>query len=143
MNLPKNGVAKDIRHFAGSLLVFALVILILYYLTKYTIPEQNSQIVNTLIGMIAASIAMVISSITGQKPDELNHLKAAIDRKDSKIDLLVKEKDRLEGMIIEIQKQILENQDAMMDKVILRAALEHDDRFLAKQKLNDLKNGKN
>ena len=49
MKMPSNGVAKDIRHYVGSLIVFFLVVLILYYLTKYTIPDQNSQIVNTLI----------------------------------------------------------------------------------------------
>ena len=76
--MPSNGVAKDIRHYVGSLIVFFLVIIILYYLTKYTIPEQNSQIVNTLIGMIAASIAMVIASITGRNPDDLEAAKKKI-----------------------------------------------------------------
>ena len=70
--MPTNGVAKDIRHYVGALIVFFLVIIILFYLTKYQIPSENSQIVNTLIGMIAASIAMVISSsITGRNPDDL------------------------------------------------------------------------
>ena len=128
MKLPRNGVAKDIRHYVGSLIVFFLVVVILYYLTKYTIPEENSQIVNTLIGMIAASIAMVISSITGAKPDEIQHLKNSVERKDNQIELLVKEKDRLESMIIELQKQMLENQDNIMDKVILKAAIDFDSR---------------
>ena len=81
MNIPRNGVAKDIRHYVGSLIVFFLVVVILYYLTKYTIPTENAQIVNTLIGMIAASIAMVISSITGSKPDDVQSLKNQLERK--------------------------------------------------------------
>ena len=76
-----NGAARDIRHFSGSLIVFFLVVLILYYLAKYTIPEQNAQIINTLIGMIAASIAMVIQSITGQKKDEERALKEQVEKK--------------------------------------------------------------
>lgn len=128
MKLPRNGVAKDIRHYVGSLIVFFLVVVILYYLTKYTIPEENAQIVNTLIGMIAASIAMVISSITGAKPDEIQQLKNSVERKDNQIELLVKEKDRLESMIIELQKQMLENHDNIMDKVILKAAIDFDNK---------------
>lgn len=126
MALPKNGVAREIRHFSGSLVVFFLVVAILFYLTKYTIPQQNSQIVNTLIGMIAASVAMVISSITGQKPDELNMLKATLEKKENQIDFLVKEKDRLEGMIIDLQKQILENYDSTLDRVLLSKTLDYD-----------------
>ena len=96
-----NGAARDIRHFSGSLIVFFLLVLILYYLAKYTIPEQNAQIINTLIGMIAASIAMVIQSITGQKKDEERALKEQVEKKDMQIDFLIREKDRLEGMIID------------------------------------------
>ena len=124
MQIPKNGVAREIRHFSGSLVVFFLVVAILFYLTKYTIPQQNSQIVNTLIGMIAASVAMVISSITGQKPDELNMLKSTLEKKENQIDFLVKEK--LESMIIDLQKQILENYDSTLDRVLLSKTLDYD-----------------
>ena len=126
MHIPKNGVAREIRHFSGSLVVFFLVVAILFYLTKYTIPQQNSQIVNTLIGMIAASLAMIIQSISGQKPDELNMLKSTLEKKENQIDLLVKEKDRLEGMIIDLQKQILENYDSTLDRVLLSKTLDYD-----------------
>jgi len=126
MHIPKNGVAREIRHFSGSLVVFFLVVAILFYLTKYTIPQQNSQIVNTLIGMIAASLAMIIQSISGQKPDELNMLKSTLEKKENQIDLLVKEKDRLEGMIIDLQKQILENYDNTLDRVLLNKTLDYD-----------------
>jgi hypothetical protein len=126
MKLPKNGVAREIRHFSGSLIVFFLVVAILFYLTKYTIPQENSSVINTLIGMIAASVAMVISSITGQKPDELNILKATLEKKENQIDLLVTEKDRLEGMIIDLQKQILENYDNTLDRIILGETLRQD-----------------
>lgn len=126
MKIPSNGVARDIRHFSGSVFVFVLIVTILFYLTKYTIPNENAQIVNTLIGMIAASVAMVISSITGQKPDELNQLKSQLEKKDHQIDFLVKEKDRLEGMIINLQQQILENYDSTLDRVLLSQTINYD-----------------
>ncbi|QDP64209.1 MAG: hypothetical protein Tp131SUR933471_22 [Prokaryotic dsDNA virus sp.] len=120
MKMPSNGVAKDIRHYVGSLIVFFLVIIILYYLTKYTIPEQNSQIVNTLIGMIAASIAMVIASITGRNPDDLEAAKKKISNLEMKIEMLVSAKDMLENMLIKLQ-------DDTIDRLLLNKTLQYDD----------------
>ncbi len=118
--MPTNGAAKDIRHFSGSLLVFFLVVLILLYLSKYQIPEENAQIVNTLIGMIAASIAMVIASITGRNGDELDSAKKKISNLETKIDMLVQAKDTLEDMLIKVQ-------DDTIDRLLLNKTLQHDD----------------
>lgn len=120
MKMPTNGVAKDIRHYVGALIVFFLVIVILFYLTKYQIPRENSQIVNTLIGMIAASIAMVISSITGRNPDDLEAAKKEIGALKMKVDTLVDQKDQLENMLIKVQ-------DDMIDRLMLAKAMQYDD----------------
>ena len=119
MKMLTNGVAKDIRHYVGSLIVFFLVVLILYYLTKYNIPEQNSQIVNTLIGMIAASIAMVIASITGRNPDDLESAKKKISNLEMKIEMLVQAKDMLENMLIKVQ-------DDTIDRLLISKSIDHD-----------------
>ena len=42
---------------------------------------------------------------------------------------LVSAKDNLEEMVIQLQKQMLENQDNVMDKVILKAAMDYDDKY--------------
>ncbi len=128
--MPTNGVAKDIRHYVGSLIVFFLVVLILYYLTKYNIPEQNSQIVNTLIGMIAASIAMVIASITGRNPDDLESAKKKISNLEMKIEMLVQAKDMLENMLIKVQ-------DDTIDRLLISKSIDHD----TCKKCNCKKNG--
>ena len=120
MKMPTNGVAKDIRHYVGALIVFFLVIVILFYLTRYQIPRENSQIVNTLIGMIAASIAMVISSITGRNPDDLEAAKKEIGALKMKVDTLVDQKDQLENMLIKVQ-------DDMIDRLMLAKAMQYDD----------------
>ena len=119
MKIPSNGVAKDIRHYSGALIVFFLVVIILFYLTKYSIPNENAQIVNTLIGMIAASIAMVISSITGRNPDDLEAAKKKISNLEMKIEMLVSAKDMLEGMLIKLQ-------DDTIDRLLLNKTLDFD-----------------
>ena len=42
--------------------------------------------------------------------------------------MLVKAKDDLEEMVINLQKQMLENQDMVLDRVILKAAMDFDDK---------------
>lgn len=137
MNLPKNGVAKEIRHYVGSLFIFLLVMAIIFILMQYPVLETNKEVVMMLIGTISASIGIVVSTITGAKPDDINALKSSLEKKEHQIELLVAAKDNLENMVIQLQKQMLENQDTVMDKIILKAALDYDDRDSAN---NILKN---
>lgn len=140
MQLPKNGVAKEIRHYVGSLFIFLLIMAIIFILMKYPVLETNKEVVMMLIGTLSASIGLVISTITGSKPDDINALKTEIEKKNEQIESLVEAKDHLEAMIINLQKQILENQDDVMDKIILKAALDFDDRAAALKQLS--KDGK-
>ncbi len=133
MKLPKNGVAKELRSYTGSLFIFLFVIGIIITLLQYPVLESNKEVVMVLIGTIAASIPIVISSITGTKPDDVNALKQTIEKKEHHIELLVQAKDNLEAMVIELQKQMLENQDAVMDKIILKAAMDFDDKHYKKK----------
>ena len=132
MQLPKNGVAKELRSYTGSLFIFLFVIGIIITLLQYPVLESNKEVVMVLIGTIAASIPIVISSITGTKPDDVNALKQTIEKKEHHIEHLVQAKDNLEEMVIQLQKQMLENQDAVMDKIILKAAMDFDDKHYKK-----------
>ena len=111
--IPKNGTFRFLLHFSGALLVFFLIVGILVYLTEYTIPEENASIVNTLIGMIAASVAMIISTITGRNPDELESAKKKISNLEARVDMLVSQKDILEHMIIKMQEDSIDKLSLM------------------------------
>lgn len=137
MQLPKNGVAREIRHYVGSLFIFLLIIGILAFLVKYPVLETNKEVVMMLIGTLSASIGIVVSTITGAKPDDVNALKADLEKKQLAIDFLTKAKDDLEQMVIDLQKQMLDNQDDVMDKIILKAALDYDDRAKAKKLMEE------
>jgi len=137
MALPKNGVAREIRHYVGSLFIFLLIISIVFSLMRYPVLETNKEVVMMLIGTLAASIGLVVSTITGAKPDDVNALKSDIEKKQLQIDSLTKGKDDLEQMVINLQKQMLDNQDDVMDKIILKAALDYDDRAKAKKILEE------
>jgi len=127
-----NGVQKEIRHYLGSLFIFFFVVGIIVTLLQFPVLDSNKETVLMLIGSISASIPLIISSIIGTKPDDINSLKTEIDKKNQQIAMLVDAKDRLEGMVIDLQKEMLKNQDEIMDKIVLQAALSHDDRNLAR-----------
>lgn len=135
MRLPKNGIAREIRHYIGSLFVFLLIIGIVVWLVMFPVLETNKEVVMMLIGTISASIGIVISTITGAKPDDVNALKGDVEKKQLQIDYLTKAKDDLESMVINLQKEMLKNQDDVMDKIILKAALDYDDRDGARRQL--------
>ena len=128
MKLPKNGVAKELRSYSGALLIFFFIVALVVVFIQYPVLESNKEVVMMLVGTLSASLAMVISTITGSKPDDINALDATIEKKEDQIELLVAAKDNLEDMIINLQKQMLENQDNMMDKFILKAAMDFDDK---------------
>lgn len=140
MALPKNGVAKELRSYAGSLFVFLFVIGIIITLLQYPVLDGNKEVVMMLIGTIAASIPVIISSITGTRPDDVNALKGDIEKKQLTIDHLTKSKDDLEKMVIQLQREMLKNQDDVMDKIILKAAMDFDDIQYAKKRIKGLNN---
>lgn len=142
MALPKNGVAREIRHYVGSLFIFLLIISIVFILMRFPVLETNKEVVMMLIGTLAASIGLVVSTITGAKPDDVNALKNDIEKKQLQIDSLTKGKDDLEQMVINLQKQMLDNQDDVMDKIVLKAALDYDDRNKALSVLQGCSCGK-
>jgi low affinity Fe/Cu permease len=139
MKLPRNGIAREIRHYIGSLFVFLLIIGIVVWLVMFPVLETNKEVVMMLIGTISASIGIVISTITGAKPDDVNSLKNDVEKKQLQIDYLTKAKDDLESMVINLQKEMLKNQDDVMDKIILKAALDYDDRAGAYKQLSSQK----
>ena len=127
MKLPKNGVAREIRSYVGSLLIFLFVIGLIIALIQFPVLDTNKEVVMMLIGTISASIGITVATITGSKPDDINALKQS-EKKEHQIEMLVSAKDNLEEMVINLQKEMLQNQDNMMDKIILKAAMDFDDK---------------
>lgn len=127
MKLPP-GVAKDIRHYSGALLIFFFIVALVVVFIQFPVLDSNKEVVMMLVGTLSASLAMVISTITGSKPDDINSLKSAIEKKDLTIDHLTKSKDDYENIIINLQKEIIKNQDDMFDKFLLKSTLDFDDK---------------
>ena len=133
MNLPKNGVAKEIRHYSGALLIFLFIVALVVVFIQYPVLDSNKEVVMMLVGTLSASLGLVVRTITGSKPDDINALKSKLDSKEQTIESLTKSKDEYESMIIKLQKDMLKNQDDMFDKFILKQAMDFDDKNNSKK----------
>tara|TARA_X000001316_G_C902593_1_gene20322 strand:+ start:97 stop:504 length:408 start_codon:yes stop_codon:yes gene_type:complete len=129
MKLPTNGVAKQLRSYFGSLIIFFFIIGIIIAFIQFPVLDTNKEVVMMLVGTLAASLSMVISTLTGRDPHDVDALKSTIEKKEQQIEFLVKAKDDLESMVINLQKQMLENLDHVVDKVILKAAIDFDEKY--------------
>ena len=103
-----NGVAKEIRHYVGAIGIFMLVVGILVFLSYNEIPSVNKDVIVSIIGMIVGSLSVVIMTVIGRNPDEVNELKKANEGLTSKVNHLVQQKDELEKMLITVQNNIID-----------------------------------
>ena len=103
-----NGVAKELRHYVGAIGIFLLVIGILVFLSYNEIPNMNKDVVVSIIGMIVGSLSVVIMTVIGRNPDEVNELKKSNESLSTKVEHLVNQKDELEKMLIKIQTNMID-----------------------------------
>ncbi len=122
-----NGVAKELRNYVGAAGVFVFVIGILIFLSYNEIPSVNKDVMVSIIGMIVGSLSVVIMTIIGRNPDEVNELKKQNEGLSSKVEHLVNQKDELERMLITIQTN-------MIDQLTLLGANAFDTIYSKKKK---------
>ena len=99
---------NDLRHYAGAAGIFILIILLLLFLSFNQIPPVNKDIFVTVTGMVVGSLSVVIYTIIGRNPDEVNALTKKVDSLQTSNDHLVKQKDELEKMVITLQENMID-----------------------------------
>ena len=100
--------SRELRYYAGAIGIFALVIGLLLFLSFYQIPSDNKDVFISITGMIVGSLSVVIYTIIGKNPDEVNELKSKVESLQSLTDQMEERNDQLEAMIIEIQGRIID-----------------------------------
>ena len=94
-----NGIGKELRNYAGGVGVFVFVIGILIFLSYNEIPSVNKDVIVSIIGMIVGSLSVVIMTIIGRNPDEVNELKKQNEGLSAKVEHLIQQKDELEKLL--------------------------------------------
>jgi len=100
---------RDLIHYCGAAGIFLMVVLLLLYLANNSIPADNKDIFVSITGMIVGSLSVVIYAIIGRNPEELNALQSKTESQEKHIEMLVKQKDELEKMLIDLQSNLIDN----------------------------------
>jgi len=100
---------KDILHYSGAAGIFLMVILLLLYLANNSIPADNKDIFVSITGMIVGSLSVVIYALIGRNPEEVANLESKVSSQAKHIEMLVKQKDDIEGMLIDLQNNLIIN----------------------------------
>jgi hypothetical protein len=100
---------RDLIHYCGAAGIFVLVILMLLYLANNSIPPANKDIIISIVGVIVGSLSVVIFSLIGKNPEEVAQLQSKVDSQQKHIEVLVKQKDELESMLITLQNTLIDN----------------------------------
>lgn len=111
---------KDLRHYLGAAGVFTLVIALMLFLAFNDIPASNKDIFVSIIGMIVGSLSVVIYTIIGKNPDEVNKLQQKVESLQSLADTMEKRNDQLEAMIIELQREIISKLSVVGAQFVLK-----------------------
>ena len=70
---------NDLRHYAGAAGIFILIIFLLLFLSFNEVPPVNKDIFVTVTGMVVGSLSVVIYTIIGRNPDEVDSLTKKVD----------------------------------------------------------------
>ncbi len=98
---------KDLRHYIGAAGIFLLIIFLLLFLSFNQIPPVNKDVFVSIVGMMVGSMSVVIYTIIGKNPEELEQLKQKNESLQATADQMEVRNDQLEEMIISIQKDII------------------------------------
>ena len=99
---------NDLRHYAGAAGIFILIIFLLLFLSFNEVPPVNKDIFVTVTGMVVGSLSVVIYTIIGRNPDEVDALTKKVDSLQTANDHLVNQKDELEKMVITLQENMID-----------------------------------
>ncbi len=99
---------KEIRHYLGAAGIFILIVALLLFLSFVEIPPVNKDLFVAIVGTLVSSLGMVVYTIIGQQPDEVNKLQKQNQSLSSVNDQMEVRNDQLEQMIIEMQKDMIE-----------------------------------
>lgn len=99
---------KDVRHYLGAAGIFLLIVLLLLFLSFIEIPPVNKDLFVAIVGTLVSSLGMVVYTIIGQQPDEVNKLQKKNESLSSINQQMETRNDQLEQMIIDMQKDMIE-----------------------------------
>ena len=91
----------------GAAGIFMLIITLLVFLSFVEVPPVNKDLFVAIVGTLVSSLGIVVYTIIGQQPDEVNKLTKKNEALNTLTAQMEKRNEQLEEMIIKIQKDII------------------------------------
>lgn len=110
--------SKELRYYTGAIGIFVLVIGLLLFLSFYEIPQDNKDVFISIVGMIVGSLSVVIYTIIGKNPDEVQELQRKVESLQSLTDQMEIRNDQLEAMIIKMQERVIDKLTILAKKEV-------------------------
>jgi len=99
---------RDLRHYLGASGIFILIVMLLLFLAFIEIPPVNKDLFVAIVGTLVSSLGLVVYTIIGQQPDEVNTLQKKNESLSSTNHQMEIRNDQLEQIIIDMQKEVIE-----------------------------------
>lgn len=98
---------KEKRGYVGSWIYIILVFLIISFLSFQEVPSENKDIITTIIGMLVASLGIVVYTLIGKDENEIQKLKEQNEILKAQNKNLQDEVKNLKNMFMELQKSVI------------------------------------
>lgn len=99
---------KEKRGYVGSWAYILLVFTIIGFLSFQEVPSANKDLITTIIGMLVASLGIVVYTLIGKDENEVRILKSEKEILLQQNRELSKRVDHLQDMFMELQTQVIE-----------------------------------
>ena len=92
-------------------------------MSQFEVPESNNDAFKLIVGALVSVIAASVFVFIGKDDQQVIDLQKKNDSLEMKVDQLVDQKDQLEKLLIELQ-------DGILSKLLLKYTLDYDDKML-------------
>lgn len=104
------------KHFLGAVGIFSVLMLLTAGLFIFPIQESNQVIVQNIVSLLSGILTMVIYTIIGKSPDDLDNIKKENLNLLVRIEHLENENRELRDSIRALQTQIIDKLSHLADK---------------------------
>lgn len=101
-------MSREIRQYAASAFFVVLLVLLIGYLTFIPVPDENKEIILTIIGVIVGGAAPAMSRLFGDDDTEKAKLKSEVAELKAENEKLQTEVETLRHQLEYITKELLE-----------------------------------
>lgn len=99
---------KEKRGYIGSWAYIILVFIIITFLGFNEVPQNNKDLITTIIGMLVASLGLVVYVLIGKDENEVVELRKQNKQLLEQNEQLTERVKDLEGMFRSLQSQVIE-----------------------------------